>query len=102
MKELDTDLMKTICYFGVNNQQKKLQEEIFELQEAIFNIENSTLDTYEECLDHFVKELADVYNLLKQFQLEYAIEDEELMIERVNKSNRTLNRIKEGYYKKGQ
>lgn len=101
MKELDTDLMITISYFGVNEQQKKLQEEIFELQEAIYNLENSTLDTYEKCLDHFKRELADVHNLLRQFQLEYAIEDEELMIDRVNKSNRTLKRIKEGYYKKG-
>lgn len=101
MKELDTDLMITIGYFGVNGQQRKLQEEIFELQEAIFLLENSTLDTYEKCLDHFKKELADVHNLLRQFQLEYDIEDEELMIDRVNKSNRTLNRIKEGYYKKG-
>lgn len=101
MKELDTNLMITIGYFGINNQQRKLQEEVFELQEAIYNLENSTLNTYEKCLDHFKKELADVHNLLRQFQLEYAIEDEELMIDRVNKSNRTLNRIKEGYYKKG-
>lgn len=101
MKELDTDLLITISYFGVNNQQRKLQEEIFELQEAIYNLENSTLDTYEKCLEHFVKELADVHNLLRQFQLEYDIEDEELTINRVNKSNRTIKRIKEGYYKKG-
>ena len=101
MKELDTDLMIAIGYFGVNEQQRKLQEEIFELQEAIYNLENSTLDIYEKCLDHFKKELADVHNLLRQFQLEYAIEDEEVMIERINKSNRTIKRIKEGYYKKG-
>lgn len=101
MKELDTNLLITISYFGVNNQQRKLQEEIFELQEAIYDLENSTLDTYEKCLDHFKKELADVHNILRQFQLEYAIEDEELAIERVNKSNRTIKRVKEGYYKKG-
>lgn len=101
MKELDTNLLITMSYFGVNTQQRKLQEEIFELQEAIYNLENSTLDTYEEALKNFKKELADVHNILRQFQLEYAIEDEELTIERVNKSNRTIKRVKEGYYKKG-
>lgn len=102
MKELDTNLLITISYFGINTQQRKLQEEVFELQEAIYNLENSTLDTYEKRLEQFKKELADVHNLLRQFQLEYAIEDEELLIDRINKSNRTIKRVKEGYYKKGQ
>lgn len=101
MKELDTNLLITISYFGVNNQQRKLQEEIFELQEAIYNLENSKLDTYEEVLKNFKKELADVTNVLRQFQLEYGISDDELLIERINKSNRTIKRVKEGYYKKG-
>lgn len=101
MKKLDTNLLITISYFGVNTQQRKLQEEIFELQEAIYDLENSTLDTYEKCLDHFKKELADVTNVLRQFQLEYDISDDELLIERINKSNRTIKRVKEGYYKKG-
>lgn len=101
MKELDTNLLITISYFGVNTQQRKLQEEIFELQEAIYDLENSTLDTYEETLKNFKKELADVTNVLRQFQLEYGISDDELLIERINKSNRTIKRVKEGYYKKG-
>lgn len=101
MKELDTDLLKVIGYFGVNTQQRKLQEEIFELQEAIFELESSPLNEYEKRLDSFKKELADVHNILRQFQLEYGVSDEELILERSNKNNRTLKRILEGYYKKG-
>ena len=101
MKDLDTELLVTINYFGVNTQQKKLQEEIFELQEAIFDLENSPLSEYENRLDNFKKELADVHNILRQFQLEFGIADEELILDRSNKNTRTLKRILEGYYKKG-
>ena len=101
MKELDTDLLKVIGYFGVNTQQKKLQEEIFELQEAIYDLENSSLSQYEDKLEKFKEKLADAHNLLRQFQLEYGISDEELILERNNKKNKTIRRLLEGYYKKG-
>ena len=32
---MEKDLLKIIEHFGINNQQRKLQEEVFELQEAI-------------------------------------------------------------------
>lgn len=101
MKDLDTGLLVTINYFGVNTQQRKLQEEIFELQESIYELENSPLSEYENRLDNFKKELADVHNILRQFQLEFGIADEDLILDRSNKNNRTLKRILEGYYKKG-
>ena len=56
MKDLDTGLLVTINYFGVNTQQRKLQEEVFELQEAIYELENSPLSEYENRLDNFKKE----------------------------------------------
>ena len=37
---MEEDLLKIIEHFGVNNQQRKLQEEVFELNEAIINYEN--------------------------------------------------------------
>ena len=38
---MEKDLLKIIEHFGVNNQQRKLQEEVFELQEIILDYEFS-------------------------------------------------------------
>ena len=64
MKE---DLLKIIEHFGINNQQRKLQEEMFELQEAILKYENAKVifgknSTLE--VEHIIEEIADCLILL--------------------------------------
>ena len=48
MSEMNTKLLQIISYFGVNNQQRKLQEKIFDLQESIIELETSKIRDYEE------------------------------------------------------
>ena len=94
--------LKIIEHFGVNNQQRKLQEEIFELQEAIIEYkydENKIYPEVEECLKkHILEEMADVFILLGQFKSFFDVSDEELEKTILKKINRTLDRIGSGYY----
>ena len=98
MSEMNTKLLQIISYFGVNNQQRKIQEELFELQESIIELETSKIRDYEEKLKHVIEELADVEVLLREFILEYGISYEDLILTMKNKVDRTIKRIKEGYY----
>lgn len=100
MKE---DLLKIIEHFGINNQQRKLQEEVFELQEAILKYENakvifgknSTLGA-----EHIIEEISDCLILLDQFKLYYGIKTSEITYICESKIKRTLERIESGYYEK--
>lgn len=95
-------LLKIIEHYGVNNQQRKLMEEIFELQEAIFEYENSGWDFSDEsCEDierdyryHMAEEIADVQVMLNQFKEHYEITDEQIEGIMNYKINRQLERIK--------
>lgn len=93
MKE---DLLKIIEHFGVNNQQRKLNEEIFELQEAITIYEQGN----NQSCDDIKEEITDVMLLLEQFKLHYDITSEEITEMFWKKVNRTLERIESGYYEK--
>lgn len=84
-------LYKIINNYGINNQQRKLQEEIFELQEAITLYEQDKRITK----NHIIEELADANVLLKQIQLFYEINDEQIRKIMEFKVNRTLERINE-------
>lgn len=102
MKE---DLLKIIEHFGVNNQQRKLQEEIFELQEAITTHELKKSVEYEIPLteiigtkEHIIEEIADICVILRQFMEYYDITQDEISERMANKINRTLERIESGYY----
>ena len=102
MKE---DLLKIIEHFGVNNQQRKLQEEIFELQEAITTHELKKSVEYEIPLneiigtkEHIIEEIADICVILRQFMEYYDITQDEISDRMINKINRTLERIESGYY----
>ena len=104
MKE---DLLKIIEHFGTNNQQRKLQEEVFELQEAITTHELKKTVEYEIPLteiigtkEHIIEELTDIMLLLEQFKLYYDITSEEITNLFWNKVARTLERIESGYYEK--
>lgn len=97
--------LKIIEHFGVNNQQRKLQEEIFELQEAITIYEFKKTVEYEIPLfeivgtrEDIIEEMADVFILLGQFKSFFDVSDEELKETMVKKMYRTLDRIGSGYY----
>ena len=101
MKE---DLLKIINNYGVNNQQKKLNEEVFELQEAITMYEQEQV--LKDLLDikivdsdiskkqHIAEEIADVMVLLNQFKAYYNIPNETVLVFMRGKVNRQLERIK--------
>lgn len=95
MKE---NLLYIINKYGVNNQQRKLMEEIFELQEAIIKWENmSSTPGYmlvNELKEHIEEEFADVLNILEQFKIYYELDDDNIYKIRKQKIDRTLERIK--------
>lgn len=103
-------LLQIIHKYGINHQQRKLNEEVFELQEAIIKYkfaeddnkaqlefleedERWNLDFFE---NHIVEELSDCYVMLKQFQYYYGITDEEIEKEMQFKINRQIERIENG------
>ena len=98
---MEEELLRIINHYGINNQQRKLEEEVFELQEAITIYELKKSVQYEIPLteliatkEHLTEECADVIVMLLQFMLYYDIDTDELnkMIEQ--KIKRQLERIK--------
>jgi len=97
---MNEKLLKIINHYEVNNQQRKLQEEIFELQEAITTHELKKSVEYEIPLTEIIgtkeditEEIADVMVLLEQFKLYYEITSEEITKIFWSKVDRQLERI---------
>lgn len=100
-----------INHFGIRNQMKKTNEEIYELLEAISDFENLvsenetsieplyTKSELEVFRNHIIEEMGDVLILLTQFIGKYEIAKEELDVIMDYKLERTLNRIESNYYK---
>lgn len=88
MKE---DLLKLIKHYGVNNQQRKLQEEIFELQEAIIKYELD--ETGLETKKHIEEEFADCMVILEQFKAYYNLDNNKIVDIMYKKIKRQLDRI---------
>lgn len=93
---MEKDLLKIIEHFGVNNQQRKLQEEVFELQEAITIFQQGGNLKY----DDIEEEIVDVMILLKQFFRYFELNDYKMKQIEKQKVQRTLERIESGYYEK--
>lgn len=97
------DLLKILNTFGIHNQQRKFQEEVFELQEAITMYESNR---HCECgrkganVDEITEELSDVFVLLNQIIAYYDLSVEEINKIAKAKTTRTLERIKTNYYNK--
>lgn len=91
-------LLQIINHYGINNQQRKLQEEVFELQEAITIFENTDFGKWEDKKYMFTKdiseELADVMVLLEQFKEYYDISEGQIEQMMCNKIKRQLERIR--------
>ena len=85
---MKSKLLTIINHYGINNQQRKLEEEVFELQEAItkYEITNHIKDIEEE--------LADVQVLLDQIRYYYNIDWENINKVMIRKIERQLERIK--------
>lgn len=98
---MDEQLLKIINHYGINNQQRKLEEEVFELQEAITICELKNSVQYEiplteliETKEHLTEECADVFVLLGQILFYYNIDSDELNKMIDQKIKRQLERIK--------
>ena len=89
-------LLKIVQHYGIEHQQRKLEEEVFELQQAITIFENTDFGKWEDKKYMFTKditeELGDVLNILKEIQLFYEITDKQLE-SRYGKVDRQLERI---------
>ena len=97
---MKVDLLKIIKHYGINHQQKKLEEEVFELQEAITTHELKQSVEYDIPLteivgtkEHIAEELADVMVILEQIKLYYEISSEEITKIFWSKVERQLGRI---------
>ena len=77
---MEEKLKKIINTYGVTNQLKYFQSEVYELTEAVL-FDEFTTSSYGE-IHHIAEELADCLVMLKQFQLYYCIKYEE--IEEIN------------------
>ena len=90
---MEEKLLKIINHYGVNNQQRKFQEEVFELNEAIFEKEKIGAYPGVEEIKHIAEEIADVLNMVEQFKLYYGITSEEITNIFWSKVDRQLERI---------
>jgi NTP pyrophosphatase (non-canonical NTP hydrolase) len=97
---MNNDLFKIIRHYGVEPQQRKLAEEVFELQDAITTHELKQSVEYEIPLtelvgtkEHITEEIADVCVLLRQFMAYYDITQEDVNDIMLYKIGRQIGRI---------
>lgn len=93
---IDKDIKTIADHFGYSNQVTKLLEEIGELLQSVAKELNN--ETYENAM-HVIEEIADVEILLEQYKYLNAGYD---LVGKIKKQKiqRTLERIKSGYYEK--
>jgi NTP pyrophosphatase (non-canonical NTP hydrolase) len=96
MKE---DLEKIIKYYGIDNQLRKFNEEVFELNEAIIRYEEADYNWFENditntnYIKNITEEIADVQVMLDQLQHYYEISEQDVLNMMKFKINRQLDRI---------
>lgn len=76
---------KIIEYYGINNQLKKLTEEVYELQESILEQHN---------IEHILEEYADVEVILEQIKQYFKLDDDKIELIKDYKVARQLYRIR--------
>lgn len=95
-------LLQIINRYGIEHQQRKLEEEVFELQQAIIKYEDYAYENYDygvgkvewgKWREHIAEEISDIMVMLKQFQYYYEITDKEIEGIMQFKVNRQLERI---------
>ena len=117
---MNDKLRKIINHYGIKQQLKYLQSEVFELTEAVIDKENKTIsDEFRKCCyniskafadllsldvvgykdlkkEHIKEEIADVMVMLKQVQLYYNISSDGIKQIMKQKVERQIRRIEEG------
>lgn len=88
---MEEKLKTIINTYGVTDQLKYFQSEVYELTEAIL-WDYLTPETWHD-KEHIAEEIADVMVMLKQFQLYYCIKDEEIKDIMEFKIDRQIGRI---------
>ena len=96
-------LLKIIKHYGLNHQQRKLEEEVYELQEAITRYEmaretNSTGGVYSLVAfeEHITEEIADVCVLLMQIANYFKLDIPSIDRTMEMKIDRQIERMKDG------
>lgn len=94
------NLLKIVKHYGINEQLKYLQSEIFELNEAVITHELKNSVSYEIPLteiigtqEHIIEEIADVYVMIEQIRHFYDIPDKDVIDVMKKKIDRQLFRI---------
>ena len=95
---MKTKLLKIINHWGVDHQQRKLEEEVFEFQKEITIAEGVgkigiTSDIGETCKKHLEEEVGDVLNVLYQFIVYYDLDIDNIINSRIDKIYRTIGDI---------
>lgn len=97
---MEKKLLKIINHYGVDHQQRKLEEEVFELQQAINTYELQKSVEYEIPLneliatkEHLEEEVGDVLNVIEQFVYKYELDRQRIIASRISKIDRTLGVI---------
>ena len=93
------DLLKIINEYGVLDQLKYFQSEVFELNEAIIRYIEADENYFDykddkEMREHIKEEIADVLCMLRTFQYYYKFKDDEIDSIVEYKVNRQLERMK--------
>ena len=104
-------LLGIINHYGIDNQQRKLQEEVFELQEIITKVEllkylnklseeqdEAPIWKIEEYYKYIEEEMADVHVLLSQIYYYYGLDNQKItriMEEKVNRQNERIMKEEE-------
>lgn len=93
------DLLKIINEYGVLDQLKYFQSEVFELNEAIIRYIEADENYFDykddkEMREHIKEEIADVLCMLRAFQYYYKFKDDEIDSIVEYKVNRQLERMK--------
>lgn len=97
---MEEKLLKIINHYGVMNQLKHFQSEVFELNEAIIEKEHVDNGELHECgiskefyYGHVCEEIADCYVMLEQIRHYYDISDKSIKHSMEIKIYRQLERI---------
>lgn len=95
---MEKKLLKIINHYGVDHQQRKLEEEVFEVNKVITQIEYPAIGHKPEQLkqlekEHLEEEVGDVLNVLYQFILYYELNMNNITKGRIFKVDRTLGVI---------
>ena len=84
-----------IEYHGIECQQRKLVEEVHELNEAITKYETRREAGIDADVTEIITEIADVKNLIEQFQSKYMISNVEVNVEKTRKIDRHFTEMKQ-------